>query len=576
MLDLTSSSDPVVMIIAILIPILPLVAALLMVVGGNRLLSQAAKIGVISTTSALILSIFTLYYVSTEGNFHLTLWPIENEGSTFFRLGILVDRLTAVMMVLITSVSTVIHVYSVRYLHGDPGYVRFFSLLSFTTFVILSLVSSPNLFMLFVFWQLLSWALYLILAFNFPHPPAYQNAFKTFFVHRIGDISFLIGIFLTFKYFGTLEFAELFKGASKEAGTISLLPGNMFEVSVVSVIALLIFVGAMAKSAQFPLHVWLPDTMDSPTPVSALMHAGIINAGGFLLNRLAPFYALSSTTLHFVFGIGAITVLLGACMMLVQSDIKKTLGFSTMGQMGYMIMECGLGALGLAIFHLIAHGLFKATLFLGAGNVIHAARHEHKFPNSSEHKPMMPGTPTTWITGLIITLFMPLFILMVAHDVLNVPLHDSQGTVIFLFFSWVTASQAVFSLYRLHAVASWKVASAMIGTLFLIGFTYLGAGELFTYFLYPEPGVAEGFFVAAALNPQVFDLFIVLATLLVVFGWFVLYTHAKGQKIFNTYWVLAIQQNLYILLINRLYVDHIYMKLADRIFRWARRVAYRY
>ena len=278
--------------------------------------------------------------------------------------------------------------------------------------------------------------------------------------------------------------------------------GMYLDMNAVSIITLLIFIGAMAKSAQFPLHVWLPDTMDSPTPVSALMHAGIINAGGFLLNRLAPLYSLSPTILHIVFVVGALTVLLGASMMLVQNDIKKTLGFSTMGQMGYMIMECGLGAFGLAIFHLIAHGLFKASLFLGAGNVIHESRQEPKFPTSAKPPPPRGPTQLTWATGLLVTLLMPLLILMMAHDLLDVPLQNAQGAVIFLFFSWVTASQAMFSLYRLQAVASWKVAGTMILTLMFIVFMYLWAGEAFTHFLYPEPGVAESFFFAAALNPS--------------------------------------------------------------------------
>ena len=272
------------MMIALFILLLPLLSAIVIGVYGKRIVAYVATIGIIATTSSCLLSLWALYYVSTAGDIHVMLWPFQSEDSAVLKVGMLVDRLTAVMMVLITSVSTVIHVYSIRYLEGDPGYARFYALLSFMTFVILSLVSSPNLFMLFVFWQLLSWALYLILAFNFSHAPACQNAFKTFFVHRVGDVSFLCGLFLTFKYFGTLEFTELFQRASAQPQMISLLPGNIFDVSAVTVITLLIFVGAMAKSAQFPLHVWLPDTMDSPTPVSALMHAGIINAGGFLLN----------------------------------------------------------------------------------------------------------------------------------------------------------------------------------------------------------------------------------------------------------------------------------------------------
>ena len=561
---------------AILIPLLPFFAGLFISALGKRFTPYVATIGISATVGAGILSLVTLYSVSTGEPFRVTLWPLRDDGSSFLTFGILVDRLTAVMMVLITGVSTVIHVYSVRYLQGDPGYGRFFALLSFMTFVILSLVSSPNLLMLFVFWQLLSWVLYLILAFNFSHVPAYQNAFKTFIVHRVGDVAFLCGLVLTYHYFGTLEFAELFRRASEQSHVISLLPGNLLDVTAASVVTLLIFIGAMAKSAQFPLHVWLPDTMDSPTPVSALMHAGIVNAGGFLLNRLAPLYALSSDVLHIVFIVGTATVLLGASMMLVQNDIKKTLGFSTMGQMGYMIMECGLGAFALAIFHLIAHGLFKASLFLSAGTVIHDARHEPKFPSSSSHKPTRLPTQASWVTGLLITLIMPLFILMVAHGLLEVPLQNAHGAIIFLFFGWVTSSQAIFSLYRLHDVASWKVSGAMIGTLFLIGFTYLWAGEQFTHFLYPEPGAADAFFVAAALNPVVFDTIILFATLFILFGWGYVYTDAKGHTILDPDWILAFQQRLYILLINRLYVDLVYVRWGKMLFQLAQKFGHRY
>jgi NADH-quinone oxidoreductase subunit L len=262
-------------------------------------------------------------------------------------------------------------------------------------------------------------------------------------------------------------------------------------------------------------------------------------------------------------------------MMLVQNDIKKTLGFSTMGQMGYMIMECGLGAFALAIFHLIAHGLFKASLFLGAGSIIQAAREEPKFPATSGHRPTRLPTHLTWVTGMSVTLLMPLLILLVAHDVLDVPLQDAHGAVIFLFFGWVTASQAIFSLYRLNAVASWKVAGAMIGTLFLIGFTYLWAAEAFTHFLYPEPGQADRFFKAAALHPQVFDTLILVSTLIILGSWGIVYTNAQGKKVLNPKWVLAIRQRLYVLLINRCYLDQLYDKFGDNLLRFARKMAQR-
>ena len=561
------------MTIPILILLFPLIAAILIWIFGKNIPTYVARVGVVATAISFFISAWTLYSVSTEGPIHFILWPSNPESSSVLKIGMWVDRLTAIMMVLITSVSAVIHVYSIRYLEGDPGYARFFALLSFMTFVILGLVASPNLFMLFIFWQLLSLALYLILAFNFSNRPACQNAFKTFFAHRVGDVSFLCGIFLAYKYFGTLEFNDLFRLAAEKPQMISLFSG-IVNISAVTAIALLVFVGAIAKSCQFPLHVWLPDTMDSPTPVSALMHAGIVNAGGFLLNRLAPFYALSPNTLHIVFIVGLLTVILGASMMLAQNDIKKTLGFSTMAQMGYMIMECGLGAFALAIFHLIAHGFFKASLFLHSGQGIHTSREEPKFPDSSGHEVKISYNQLSFVTGLIITLVLPLIILMVSHDMLNIPLQNAHGAVVLLFFAWVTASQVMFSLFRFHAVASWKIASAMIVSLFFIGFIYLWAAEVFTHFLYPEPGVVDGFFLAAGLNPIVFDLLIVLATLLILISWIFVYADSKGQKIFIVQWINSIKKRLYMLLINRFYIDLNYERWSRNILRLAKKLGH--
>lgn len=561
------------MTIPILILLFPLIAAILIWIFGKNIPTYVARVGVVATAISFFISAWTLYCVSTEGPIHFILWPSNPESSSVLKIGMWVDRLAAIMMVLITSVSIVIHVYSIRYLEGDPGYARFFALLSFMTFVILGLVASPNLFMLFIFWQLLSLALYLILAFNFSNRPACQNAFKTFFAHRVGDVSFLCGIFLAYKYFGTLEFNDLFRLAAEKPQMISLFSG-IVNISAVTAIALLVFVGAIAKSCQFPLHVWLPDTMDSPTPVSALMHAGIVNAGGFLLNRLAPFYALSPNTLHIVFMVGLLTVIFGASMMLAQNDIKKTLGFSTMAQMGYMIMECGLGAFALAIFHLIAHGFFKASLFLHSGQGIHTSREEPKFPDSSGHEVKISYNQLSFVTGLIITLVLPLIILMVSHDMLNIPLQNAHGAVVLLFFAWVTASQVMFSLFRFHAVASWKIASAMIVSLFFIGFIYLWAAEVFTHFLYPEPGVVDGFFLAAGLNPIVFDLLIVLATLLILISWIFVYADSKGEKIFIVQWINSIKKRLYMLLINRFYIDLNYERWSRNILRLAQKLGH--
>ena len=248
----------------------------------------------------------------------------------------------------------------------------------------------------------------------------------------------------------------------------------------------------MSKSAQFPLHMWLPDSLYAPTPVHALLHAGIINAGGFLLCRLSPLFALSPATLHWVFAVGLLTALLGSSMMLVQNDIKKTLGYSTIGQMGFMIMECGLGAYGLAIFHFIAHGLFKGSIFLNCGYVIHAARQEPRLPPTRCRLRIAVSFPTlTWLTGLTTTLILPLIIVLAAHGILNIPLRDSQGTAIFLFFGWATSSQAILTLYRLRAVASWKVAVTMLATLIRRGYNLSVGGGKFHPLSVSRPGRSD-------------------------------------------------------------------------------------
>ena len=338
--------------------------------------------------------------------------------------------------------------------------------------------------MLFVFWQLLSWLLS-FLSYNYSHPATVRGAFRTFIMLRFGDIAFLLGIVLAYNLYGTLDLQQLFVRSNEAHRIYSLWPGWGLEINATTAITLLIFVGAMSKSAQFPLHMWLPDSLYAPTPVHALLHAGIINAGGFLLARLAPLYDLSPTALHVVFAVGLLTTILGSSMMLTQNDIKKTLGYSTIGQMGFMIMECGLGAYALAIFHLIAHGIFKATIFLNCGQVIHAARQEPRSPfKEDEAAASGEFSGLAWLTGFITTLILPLIILLGGHGLLRIPLSESQDAVIFLFFGWATSSQAILTLYRLRAIASWKVATTMLFALFLVVVTYLsGSGKFYLLFV---------------------------------------------------------------------------------------------
>ena len=295
--------------------------------------------------------------------------------------------------------------------------------------------------------------------------------------------------------------------------------------------------------------------------VTALLHAGIINAGGFLINRLAPLFGLSSTTLHVAFFVGTLTAVLGASMMLAQNDIKNMLGFSTIGQMGYMIMECGLGAFALAVFHLIAHGLFKATVFLNSGNVIAKARLEPHFPEPDQETDEESYSRLTWATGFITTLLIPLLILLVTHGALQIPLLEAQGTVIFLFFIWITSSQAILTLTRLRAVASWKVSAAMMLTLLFVVFVYLFAVESFTAFLYPSPEEVAAYFKAAELPSRLFDMMIGAATLTTIIGWIYVYVRAHGRTLPMPAWVNGIRIRLYVLFLNRLYVDEFLHRL---------------
>ena len=550
----------------IVVPLLPLLAALFVWVTGPRLRDRGARLGVLPVVAAFAGAVVTLVLVSSQGPISVRLYEPGAAANLALPIGFYFDRLSAVMMTLIALVGTIIYLYSTGYMYQDRGYHRYLGLIAFTTFVLLCMVSSANLMMLFVFWQILSWLLFL-LAHNHTHTATLEGAYKTFTLLRVGDAAFLAGIVLAHALYGTIEFQELFVRAAATPVILSPLPG--LEISGATAVTLLIFVGAMSKSAQFPIHIWLPSSLYAPTPVHALLHAGIINAGGFLLNRLAPLYGLSSITLHVVFVVGMLTAVLGASMMLVQNDIKKTLGFSTIGQMGYMIMECGLGAFALAVFHLIAHGLFKATVFLNCGNVIHQVRQEPASPHARHAVEEHELPRLTWATGFLTTLLLPLVILLVTHGVLRIPLLESQGTVIFLFFIWITSSQAILTLTRLRAVASWKVSVAMLLTLLFVVFTYLFAAEAFTHFLYPDPREVAFYFQAAALPGRLFDGLVIGTTLLTVLGWVYLYAQAHGRTMPIPAWVQALRVRLYMLLMNRLYIDGLHARLGQWIMRAA-------
>jgi NADH-quinone oxidoreductase subunit L len=522
------------------VPLLPLLTTLIMVAAGDRISRRRAALAAWPFGAAFFGAVTILYVVATSGPISFRLYDPDAAASFPVPLGFYMDRLSAVMMVLISAIGTIIYAYSVDYMYQEPHERRYLALIGVAVFVLLSMVSSANLMMLFLFWQVLSYLLYLLIH-NHAHAGTLEGAFRTFTILRVGDVAFLAGIALAYSLYGTLEFPELFAAAGQSSATVSFLPG--VELSGATAVTLLLLLGGMSKSAQFPLHVWLPRYLYAPTPVTALLHAGIINAGGFLINRLAPLFGLSPTTLHIAFVIGTLTAVVGASMMLAQNDIKNMLGFSTIGQMGYMVMECGLGAFSLAVFHLIAHGLFKATVFLNCGNVIGRARSRS--------------------VGFVTTLLIPLLILLLTHGLLDIPLLEAQGTVIFLFFIWITSSQAILTLTRLRAVSSWQLSVAMLLTLLFVVFVYLFAVESFTSFLYPDPEEVAGYFKAAKLPSRLFDMMIGAAALTTVLGWCYLYLQAQGRALGMPASIAGLRIRLYVLFLNRLYLEKWFQRLRE-------------
>ena len=539
----------------ILIPFAPLVAAIYSAFQSRRGGEGNYGVGVFAHVIAVVVSLVTLGQVASDPAATL-LVLCETPWEFLPTIALSIDRLSAVMMVLIASVGLVMYRYSIRYLQSEHGQSRYQALLALTVSTLLVMVSSRDLVLLFLAWQLLSWLL-CHLAYNYAHLPTARSAFRTFIILRVGDVAFLAGIVLAYQLWGTVEFSELFERAAQNPVVLQPIAG--IELSGVTAVTLLIFVGAMSQAAQFPLHMWLPESLFAPTPTTGLLHAGIINAGGFLLTRLAPLYVLSPPVLHVVFVIGLVTAVLGTSMMLVQNDIKKALGYSTIGQMGYMIMECGVGAFSLAIFHLIAHGLFKATMFLNCGHVIHETRHEPMRPETQGGGPAL--SVGSWVGGFVLSLALPFLIVYAAHELLHVPLRDSQGLVIFLFFSWVTASQAMLTLYRLRGAGAFKPQGVLLLAVTGVTLIYLFAAEVFTAFLYPVPETLTAYYQAASLPGGVFMSILVGAVGLIVVGWAGAYTKRQGRAVNHPQVITSLQTALYLLFMNRLYLDTVSLRV---------------
>jgi NADH-quinone oxidoreductase subunit L len=384
------------------VPLAPLAGAVLAGVfgtrfGGNwigRKLSHSLTIG--GVLLAFVLSALTLQSVVHDGaRLNETLYTWMVVGGLKMEIGFMVDGLTAMMMCVVTFVSLMVHLYTIGYMEEDEGYNRFFAYISLFTFAMLMLVMSNNLLQLFFGWEAVGLVSYLLIGFWFNKPSAIFANMKAFLVNRVGDFGFILGIGLLAAYTGTLNYTEVF---GKAAGLTALsLPGT--DWMLVTVICICLFIGAMGKSAQFPLHVWLPDSMEGPTPISALIHAAtMVTAGIFMVARMSPLFELSDTALNFILVIGAITALFMGFLGIIQNDIKRVVAYSTLSQLGYMTVALGASAYSVAVFHLMTHAFFKALLFLGAGSVIMGMHHNQDIRWMGGVRKYMP---ITWITSLL-------------------------------------------------------------------------------------------------------------------------------------------------------------------------------
>jgi NADH-quinone oxidoreductase subunit L len=427
--------------LAVIAAFAPLLGALIAGLGGRWVTRQTAhSVTIFSVLLAFLCSCVIFADVLRGETLNETVYRWMTVGDTVFQVGFLIDRLTALMMIVVTFVSLMVHVYTIGYMRDDPGYKRFFAYISLFTFSMLMLVMANNFVQLFFGWEAVGLVSYLLIGFWYTRPTAVYANLKAFLVNRVGDFGFLLGIALVLAHLGTLDYAPVFAGAEKSGAPITL-------------ICVLLFIGAMGKSAQFPLHVWLPDSMEGPTPISALIHAAtMVTAGIFMVARMSPLYELSDTARSVVLVIGAITALSMALVALTQYDIKRVVAYSTLSQLGYMTAALGASAYSAAIFHLMTHAFFKAVLFLAAGSVIIAMHHEQDMRRMGGLKKYMPVTYWTLLIGSISAAGIPGFAGFFSKDAIIAGVHASSTPGHLFAYVCLTACVFVTATYTFRLV----------------------------------------------------------------------------------------------------------------------------
>ena len=403
----------------------PLIGSIIVGLAGHRLgrtLSHSITILGVTVSTVLALYVFNHHVLKGAEVFNENIYTWMQVGGLNMSVGFLVDNLTSVMLLVVSFISLMVHIYTIGYMQEDEGYTKFFSYISLFTFAMFMLVISNNFMQLFFGWEAVGLVSYLLIGFWHHKESAVEASLKAFLVNRVGDFGFLLGIAVLLMFFGTLDYVETFTLANQVNGQ------TIFgDISVITVICLLLFIGAMGKSAQVPLHIWLPGSMEGPTPISALIHAAtMVTAGIFMVSRMSPIFELSDVALTVVMVVGAITAIFMGLLGIVQNDIKRVVAYSTLSQLGYMTVALGVSAYSVAIFHLMTHAFFKALLFLAAGSVIVALHHEQDIRNMGALRKKMPITYITALIGTLALIGFPGFAGFYSKDMIIEAVHFSN------------------------------------------------------------------------------------------------------------------------------------------------------
>jgi NADH-quinone oxidoreductase subunit L len=529
--------------IILLIPAIPIAIAILIGFISNK--SLMPKISILLSSMVAMLGLYGSYYVT-----------VNDTAITGFGGLVIYNELSAILVPYVAILGLVIRKYATKYMWDEPGYKRFFILLNFIFSAIYMLVMSNNLIILAIGWQLMSISLYLLITFNVESKSAIKNGGWTMLTHKLADLLFIIAVILTYKTFGSYELADL------SQKWLEMSQNDGVDNPVIYAIGFLFLFAAMMKSAIIPFHLWLPYTSEAPTPVSALMHAGVVNVGGILLNKIAFLLLLTPAVLNVAFTMGLITAIGASLLMLAVSDIKRSLGYSTVGQMGYMIMEVGLGAFSLAIYHLMVHGIFKASLFLESGSLINWARKDPNIPRRLtyelfwEEKTQYNSINMFRIIGFFTVL--PVMVFIGLKFVLaDEAFFDFNISIIILAFAWLTGTQTFLSFFEVNKSNTPKVILTLVSSFIIILFTYEFVGLSLEHYLYGQHGLL--FYEAATLNVNMTLALLLLGVIMVV-GWLFTYKQHYVDVPIGKHTPSKPKWRIYKLLAKEGYISDLYVK----------------